>query len=282
MTIYIYGLRCPLANEIRYVGKSTNPQKRARSHMLSALRSDYNHHTARWLRKLASDGNEPILEIIREVAHAERWQDVEREEIAAALARGCRLTNSTLGGEGLDYIDPEDDAAYRANLSASLKRLWSSPERREEARQRSVALHADPEISGRRATSLRDFYKIPENKARASAIASEVNSRPEVKAKKAKSVAQSWVGSDERRAGIANGEHNRKLSESAKARWSDPELRAQALDAINSEAARAKKSQRAIERATPEYRAMMAEKTRLSWEKRRQKTAAQISNSQAA
>lgn len=271
MSVYIYGLRCPLMNEIRYIGKSTNPTKRAKAHVRSAIRGDYHHHTSRWLRKLIGEGLEPTLEIIRQVRPDERWQDVERAEISAAIERGCRLTNSTAGGEGLDYIDPEAGAIYRAKLSATMKGLWNRPERREEARQRSLDAWGDEEITKRRIASLKAFYDVPENKDRAGEISRAIGARPEVKAKRSSSVRKSWEGDDgdNRRRNIASGDHNKRLVESALAKWADPIKRDQLHQALRRPEVRAKQSQRAKDRATPEYRAMMAEKTRLSWEKRR-------------
>ena len=59
--IYIYGLKCPVEGVIRYVGKSVQPEKRIRAHLMGAQRGDYNHRTARWLRKIAKAGHEPEL-----------------------------------------------------------------------------------------------------------------------------------------------------------------------------------------------------------------------------
>jgi hypothetical protein len=41
MKIYIYGLRCPITGDIRYIGKSVNPAKRRLHHLGAAARGEY-------------------------------------------------------------------------------------------------------------------------------------------------------------------------------------------------------------------------------------------------
>lgn len=271
MSIFIYGLVCPVACVVRYVGKSVNPDNRRRAHVLAALRGDYNHRTARWIRKIAKAGHEPQLVILHEVAEGERWQDIERAFIASAKGRGWKLTNSTAGGEGLDFIDPEAEARYKANLSATMSALWSTPERRAEARLRSRKFYADPEAAKAKAEAVRLAYQDPALKARAKAINSEINGREDVRAlKRAKTLAD-WndpVVSARRRAALGSEATRAKMSAAAKARFADPAAKAY----LSTPEQRAKLAESARRRATPEYRAMMAEKTRASWEKRRLKT----------
>lgn len=272
--IYIYGLHCPIEGVIRYIGKSINPKKRLCAHIGGALRGEYNHHTARWLRKLQADDLAPELVILRELTDGECWQDVERELIASADANGWRLTNSTAGGEGLDYIDPEAKAIYAAKVSASLKKVWGTPEAKKFASARAVSMWADPEITERRLASQKQAVRRPEVRARNLEVLAELASRPDIQAKKAASCVASWTGeAGKKRRQRASSEENRaKLSQAAIAKWADPEKSAALRAAASSPARRAKISESAIRRATPEYRAMMAEKTRQSWEKRRCQT----------
>lgn len=272
MTVYIYGLECPVAQTIRYVGKSVNPQARLRAHLSAASREAYQHHTARWIRALLESGLKPTLVILREIAPNEQWQDVERNYIARAEACGWMLTNSTAGGEGLDYRDEEAKAAYCAKMSAKMKAIWGTAERRAEASERSRLMHADPEISARRAASMREAYRDPRLQEQASRIAREINARPEIKAAKAEKAKAQWADP----AASIRGAQQRargKMSEAAKARWSDPMKGEAARAQAATPEKRAKLAEAARRRATPEYRAMMAEKTRVSWEKRRARKA---------
>jgi predicted GIY-YIG superfamily endonuclease len=48
--VYIYTLSCPLTNDIRYIGQSTNPKVRYRRHISdSKKRKD---HKSNWIRSL--------------------------------------------------------------------------------------------------------------------------------------------------------------------------------------------------------------------------------------
>lgn len=228
MTIYIYGLFCPVAQTIRYVGKSSNPQKRLNGHVCGALRGYYDHHTARWLRALHQDGHRPEIVILHEVVPSESWQEIERAFIASAADRGWNLTNSTAGGEGLDYLDPKDDARYRANLSRSLKQVWSSPERRAEAKARSRAVADNPELLARRNEAIRAAYSNPEVRALASNINREIGSRPEVKDAKSGKMKAVW-DTDEYRATITAARNDPEFTDAQaqrlRDRWSDPAAR---------------------------------------------------------
>lgn len=264
--IYIYGLKCPLLGVIRYVGKSEKPQVRFIRHIRSAVRGDYNHRTARWLRKLHRLGMRPELVILHSVRPHERWQDVERQFIRTASQRGWNLTNSTAGGEGLEYTDPVAKARYIANLSAANKKVWSTPEGREAARKRVLAAWADPEITARRLASIKAAYTRPDVKAKLAAAKDEINSRPEVIEKRRQSIEKRRRHLQE---AINRPITRARMSGSAKRRWDDPERRAELIAIRSTPESKARLKASAIMRSTAEYRAMMAEKTRASWVKRR-------------
>lgn len=273
MAIFIYGLECPVERTIRYVGKSNNPRCRHKAHISAAHRGVYDHHTARWIRRLLRDGLRPSLVILREVKAGERWQDVEREVIASAKSRGWRLTNSTAGGEGLDYINPEDEARYRANLKRAMDAYNATPEGR--ARQRRMVEAAlEPEALARRNAAIKEALSRPEVKERLSRAASELNSRPEVKAAKSKAAKEVWRNPEMRTrfmAGNASPEKKAKQSVARQAAWADTEAGSKLRAIHSSDEVRRKKSESARRRSTPEYRAMMAERTRAAWASGRRK-----------
>lgn len=275
MTVYIYGLHCPIADCIRYIGKSTNPATRFKAHIGAACRGSYNHHTARWIRKIVDQGVLPTLVVLREVADGERWQDAERQVIAEYLAAGAPLTNSTAGGEGLDYLDPEDNRRYRENLSASLKELWNRPERREEARQRSLAAWNDPEVTARRLASMKQAYLNPLVQAKNAAQLAALRADPDAQLRRLEASRLAHQ-SPEVRAKLKEAWSNPVLlqdqADRVKARWQDPEAKAKMQDArwtdekkakqaANLEARRAKM----LEAMTPEARAKQAEKMKAKW-----------------
>lgn len=248
MPVFIYGLECPVERAIRYIGKSNNPRRRLSAHISGALRGAYDHHTARWIRRLLRDGLRPALVILREVPTGERWQDIEREEIASAADKGWRLTNSTLGGEGLDYADPSDEAICRANWRRSMESYWASPRAKDQYRKMVDAALA-PDVLARRNASIRAAYGRPDVLERHAEISRRTAARPGVReARSAKQRAQ-WHNPEYRAVITAARNDPVFVSEQSsrlKARWSDPEKRRLMNDA----------------RWTPEKRQEQAERIR--------------------
>lgn len=269
--VYIYGLLCPLSGEIRYIGKSIDPERRVKGHMSGARTGSYSHHTSRWLRKLERCGLAPEIVVLQEVPEGDDWRQVEREQIASAIAAGWPLTNSTAGGEGLDYLRPEDRERYRENHRRAMQRYRYSPDGAAQF-ERMMLAASSPAVVARRSESIRKSCRSPEYRERMRAVGVEVGSRLSVKsAKSAKSKAM-WADPQKRAilmASFSSETCKKKQSESKKAAWADPVIGAKLREIHSSDEARRKRSEAAKRRATPEYRAMMAERTRLSWEKRR-------------
>ncbi len=95
-TIYIYALKDPTTNEIRYVGKTNNPTNRYAGHL-----SDKNNrlHKTRWINTLKENGLLPVIEIL-ECASRDNWKERERYWIKKCRSEGANLTNISIGGEG--------------------------------------------------------------------------------------------------------------------------------------------------------------------------------------
>jgi hypothetical protein len=274
MACYIYGLECPVENIVRYVGKAVRPERRLAAHLSGARRFAYDHHAARWIRRLLADGLEPRLVILHEVQAGERWQDIEREFIASAPERGWRLTNSTAGGEGLDYLNPEDEARYRANLKRAMAAFNASPAGKARMR-RMIEAALEPEALVRRNEAIRTAYENPEVIERTRKANTEINARPEVKAARSRAGESMWRDPEVRSRlmeAYSSPETKAKQSARKKASWADPVVGAKLRAIHSSEEVRRKKSDGAKRRSTPEYRAMMAEKTRASWEARRNRS----------
>ncbi len=96
MESFIYVLRDPETNQVRYVGWTVNLEKRLVWHLRDKKRT----HKYYWIALLKERGLKPIIELVYTVKDGECWQDVERKWIAYYRNIGENLTNATDGGEG--------------------------------------------------------------------------------------------------------------------------------------------------------------------------------------
>ena len=241
MAVFIYGLHCPLSGEIRYIGKSVNPQKRLRAHISCAIRGATDHHTARWIRRLAASDLAPSLVILHEVGQDERWQDVERKLIADAIQRGLRLTNSTAGGEGLDYLNEEDRQRHRNKIAASMAKYRETAAGKKQMAAFLGVASADPEIVARRSEAIRATYQNEELRKRIGEASKRRASMPSVKAAKSKATRALWEDDDFRERKLAQLKSDEfRAAQSARiaARWSDPEAKARLVASRWTEEAR--------------------------------------------
>ena len=67
MKTYIYILIDPITLDIRYVGKSVNPEVRLRRHLSEARCSKKKSHRVHWLKSLLECNVKPKIEIIDEI-----------------------------------------------------------------------------------------------------------------------------------------------------------------------------------------------------------------------
>jgi hypothetical protein len=146
----IYGLVCPVAGCVRYIGKATDPERRLAAHLSSARTGRTKYHHGRWLRKLLADGLSPSVVVLFTV-HGDgmTWQQAERFFIASANAFGLPLTNATRGGEGLSLTNP--DAALA--VSTALRTAWQREDVRAKHSAAMKASHADPAVQAKRAAT---------------------------------------------------------------------------------------------------------------------------------
>lgn len=274
--VKIYGLVCPISSEIRYIGKTSKDiHKRLRGHIADAKTSSYSHKR-RWIRKLLSLGLQPTPWLLEEVPENQRWQDRERAWIAKAYAIGLDLTNQTAGGEGLDWVDDEDAAAYRKNLSESLKAVHKANPNliaiAQEGNKRSWRDNRDGRIA-----AIAESSNRPESKRKHKEAMAKARSRPEFRVAKSKGAKQAWANHRETMmAAFAKPEVKAKHSARAKRCWADDETRARMMNRWTTEA-RAKQAAAIKERSakiqaamTPEVRAKQAAKLRETWAKRKQ------------
>jgi hypothetical protein len=104
MTV-IYGLIDPRTDEMRYIGKAVDADKRYKGHMRDSRVRDTPVY--RWIRKLFSMGMRPDMLVLSE---CDDWKSEERRLIASARKRGYSLLNVADGGDE-PYCPPEIRAA---------------------------------------------------------------------------------------------------------------------------------------------------------------------------
>lgn len=94
--VYIYGLVDKLKNELKYIGKSINPQTRYRKHLQDSNKKI--SYKDKWINSLLENNNKPELLIIDEVDE-NNWEFWEKHYISYYKFIGCKLTNISEGGE---------------------------------------------------------------------------------------------------------------------------------------------------------------------------------------
>jgi hypothetical protein len=96
MNIYIYTLKDPYTNDIRYVGQTNNAKRRFNKHITNSRAFRDNRHISNWIRSLDAF---PIMDIIETCDYSIRNQ---REEYWIRYYKDldCDLCNSSNGGSG--------------------------------------------------------------------------------------------------------------------------------------------------------------------------------------
>jgi hypothetical protein len=158
--MYIYALCCPIGGDVRYIGKSRNPQGRFAQHIRTARSGHL--HVSRWIRKLVRSGLYPRLDILHKVQPDEDWRLLERSYIARGLAQGLRLTNILAGGEGASYLDP----AALESRNAALKRAWQNPDAKARLAAAMVKVFGRPEVIKKMSIAAKRNWGIPEYRAK--------------------------------------------------------------------------------------------------------------------
>lgn len=111
MITYIYSLKHPITNEVRYVGKTTSPNRRYKEHIYKLNKTD---HKTNWIKSLLLDGLKPIMCIIEECIG--EWEDREKYWIT----QFNNLTNLSDGGGKCSMSDEVKEKIRQANLGKVL------------------------------------------------------------------------------------------------------------------------------------------------------------------
>lgn len=115
--VYIYSLEYPLGN-VRYIGKTEDLTKRLNGH-LNKLESST--HKVCWIKGLKKEGKEPIMKVIDKVPK-DNWPFWESHYISLFKSWGFKLTNLTLGGDGMSNPTKE----VREKISKSIKEVYKN------------------------------------------------------------------------------------------------------------------------------------------------------------
>lgn len=137
--VSIYALVDPRSDEVRYIGKAVDPERRLRSHLAPSQLDHSRSHKNSWLKGLLSEGLRPVLQILETVDDVDA-NEAERNWIAAYRWLGARLTNGTDGGDGGAITDP----AARARISAAHFGVKRSSETRAKQSASARERCADP------------------------------------------------------------------------------------------------------------------------------------------
>lgn len=90
----IYVLVDPRTRELRYVGKTRDPEMRLKAHCYGK----HSTYCSRWIQALKRDGFAPQMVIVESGLTEEQWPEREQHWIAHYRELGAELTNITDGG----------------------------------------------------------------------------------------------------------------------------------------------------------------------------------------
>ncbi len=152
-TAYIYGLCDPITKQLRYVGKTINPDRRLKDH----LRNKKRNHLSCWIGSLLKQDKHPEIFVIEKIDSSE-WQEAERFWISYFRYIGADLVNGSYGGLGGSKkghrFSPEGRARINAATSAACKGKSLSPEHRKKLRSAKLGKKQRPETVEKRRLKL--------------------------------------------------------------------------------------------------------------------------------
>jgi group I intron endonuclease len=125
MDIFIYGLYDPRNDELKYVGKTKNINRRFTEHIKETKNSGRGRKNS-WIRKLLKNDLYPIIKIL-EICNENNWEERERNWIKNCRNLGINILNDTDGGDGgLGQICTEE-TRKKFSLLRKGKKLSSEP-----------------------------------------------------------------------------------------------------------------------------------------------------------
>ena len=117
--IYIYALKDPITQQIKYVGKSKSIRRRLQSHIDYARKTDRKRrYVSDWILSLLRKNLRPEISIL-EITTEKLWCDREKYWIKHFKELGCSLCNLTDGGKsnnGYKYTKELKDVRRQARI----------------------------------------------------------------------------------------------------------------------------------------------------------------------
>lgn len=124
---YIYVLKDPRTDEVRYVGWTVDVEHRYGCHLSPGPR-DRNTYKARWVANLMSQNVKPTIEVID--SGVGEWQSVERYWILHYRMQGAQLTNTTDGGQGALGYKPTPETIEKLRAVATGRKATNETRRK--------------------------------------------------------------------------------------------------------------------------------------------------------
>jgi hypothetical protein len=115
MNIYIYTLSDPQTGEIRYIGQTSNPKNRIKSH----LQENSFSRKSNWVRSLKLKGLIVIMDII-DICDELLWEELEIYYISLFKCCGFNLTNHSTGGVGNVFYASN----YIGSIDVRSRKMW--------------------------------------------------------------------------------------------------------------------------------------------------------------
>jgi hypothetical protein len=161
-TTFIYVLIDPVSNDVRYVGKSNNPNRRLMVHCWHEMDCRATHKS-RWIAILKKNDMYPILYVIDSCK--EDWKVKEKYWVDYFLSKGAPLTNIASGGNG-GPIAVGDDVREKMRIANIGKHHTEDACQRISESRKGMKF---PEIHKERLSAKKtEYFKDPANRARLS------------------------------------------------------------------------------------------------------------------
>lgn len=122
---YVYTLHCPISDEIKYVGKTSNPKNRRNCHNVVDPKQNTNKKNL-WVKGIIELGHRPIFEILEVCESEAEALYLESYWIWQFKAWGFSLTNEATAGKGKGIHSNE----FRRKMSVINKNRKASDEKK--------------------------------------------------------------------------------------------------------------------------------------------------------
>lgn len=235
---FIYALCEPETLQIKYIGKSDQPQKRFYNH----LNDRKTTHKVNWLNQLKSKALVPVLKILEEVSKKD-WEEREKYWISFYKNLGNNLTNSTNGGDGVPFTQEiiakisQSKLGHfvseetRRKISKSKQNITEELRKKLSDAHKGKPIHINILLNLRRLAQEKKGTKVKEStlikmskaqlgkkhsvltKTKLSQATTRYMSDPQIRMKQSEACKRQWQ----------NPEYRKKRSEETKKLWENPE-----------------------------------------------------------